>query len=141
MAIYAIVKNSAVSNLVLANSARDESWVDVTETTPKPVKGWLYDGVDFSAPEPETQTLNTKITKVKFKQRFTAAERIAIREAAKTDAIAFDFMDLLSDATYIDKSLPETIQSVNYLESQGYIDVGRADIILNTPVTEEEAYK
>jgi len=82
-----------------------------------------------------------KLTRIKFKQRMTQAERIAIRNAAKTDDIIFDFMDLVSEATYIDLSLPETIGGVQYLESQGHLAAGRADEILNTPITQEEAYQ
>ena len=84
--------------------------------------------------------INTKLTRIKFKQRMTAAERIAVRAAADINPIIFDFLDLVSDATYIDLSLPETIAGVSYLESEGHLAVGRADEILLTPVTPNEAY-
>lgn len=83
----------------------------------------------------------TNVTRIKFKQRMTAAERIAIRTGAETDPITFDFMDLLSEATYIDLSLADTINGVNYLEAQGYIATGRANEILNTPITTDEEYR
>lgn len=81
---------------------------------------------------------STKVTKLKFKQRLTQAERIAIRLAAKTNEIVEDFLDLIKDAEYIDLSLTETIGGVQYLEAAGIIAVGRADEILNTPVAYDE---
>lgn len=76
----------------------------------------------------------TTITKLAFKNRFTQAERIALRTASQTDPVVFDFMDLVSDATFIDLSRQDTMEGVNYIESQGYIDEGRADDILTSPV-------
>lgn len=70
------------------------------------------------------------ITKLEFKQRMTAQERIAIRQAANTDPIIFDFMDLVESATYIDLSRQDTQDGVNYLESQGLLASGRAAAIL-----------
>lgn len=86
-------------------------------------------------PEPEK-----KLSKLKFKQRMTAAERIGIRAAGELDPVIFDFMDLQKDATYIDLSLPETIQGVQYLEAKGHLVAGRASEILDTPVSEAERY-
>ena len=86
-----------------------------------------------STPEPET-----KVTRLAFKNRMTQAERIAVRAAAQTDPIIFDFMDLVSDAQFIDLSRADTIAGLNYLESQGHLAAGRADEILTNPITEEE---
>jgi hypothetical protein len=87
----------------------------------------------------------TKLTRIKFKQRMTSAERIAIRAASLLDTplapTIFDFMDLLSEATYIDLSLPETIAGVTFLETTaGLLEAGRATEILTTLVTKEEMY-
>ena len=80
----------------------------------------------------------TKITRLAFKNRMTQAERIVVRSASDTDPIIFDFMDLVSDAQFIDLSRADTIAGVNYLESQGHLAAGRADEILTNPITEEE---
>jgi len=73
---------------------------------------------------------NSNISKLEFKQRLTQAERIAIRTAAKTDDIVYDFMDLLDSSSFIDLMHVDTIAGVNYLESQGLIATGRATEIL-----------
>jgi hypothetical protein len=70
----------------------------------------------------------------------TANERKAIRSAAESNADLYDFMDLLSDSTYIDLTRAETIAGIGQLESAGLIASGRGDEILNTPVTEEEQW-
>ncbi|NRA52376.1 MAG: hypothetical protein HRU12_24885, partial [Phaeodactylibacter sp.] len=54
--------------------------------------------------DPAPEVPDMRITKLAFKNRMTSAERIAIRAAATTDPVIFDFMDLVSDATYIDLS-------------------------------------
>jgi len=78
------------------------------------------------------------ITKLAFKQRMTANERIAIRTASESDPIIFDFLDLVSDATYIDLDRQDTIDGVNYLESQGHLAVGRANEIITNEISNEE---
>ncbi len=122
----------------------DGQWVEG-----EPVVGEKFKKVDdkggelisfYSLPEDATPEVNTRLTRIKFKQRMTAAERIAVRAAADVNPIIFDFLDLVSDATYIDLSLPETIAGVSYLESESHLAVGRADEILLTPVTQDEAY-
>jgi hypothetical protein len=70
----------------------------------------------------------------------TADERKDIRAAAESNADVFDFMDLLSDAAYINLVRPETIGGVNLLEAAGLLGEGRANEILNTPLTEDEVW-
>lgn len=79
-----------------------------------------------------------KITKLAFKQRMTPQERIDIRAAAQTDPVIFDFMDLISDAQFIDLSRQDTQDGVNYLEAQGHIAAGRANEILTNPIQDDE---
>ena len=122
----------------------DGEWLEGAPIVGEKFKTVSQDGGEiisfYSLPVDATPVINTRLTRIKFKQRMTAAERIAIRAAADVNPIVFDFMDLVSDATYIDLSLPETIAGVGYLESEGHLAVGRADEILLTPVTENEAY-
>jgi len=82
----------------------------------------------------------SRISRLAFKLRMTANERKAIRVASESNADLYDFMDLLSDSTYIDLTRPETIQGIQTLEAAGLLATGRADEILNTPVTEEEQW-
>ena len=92
----------------------------------------LYDGE--SRPD-------MRITKLAFKQRFTQAERIAIREAAQTVPEVYDFEDLVNSASFIDLARPDTIAAVHYIEAGGLIAEGRAVEILSPPVTEIEQYR
>ena len=113
----------------------------VNNVTPEPQAGWGYDGEDFSEPEPEPVTdYGSKISRVALKLRMTADERKDIRAAAESNADVFDFMDLLSDAAYINLVRPETIGGVNLLEAAGLLGEGRANEILNTPLTEDEVW-
>lgn len=85
--------------------------------------------------------VQTIVTKLAFKQRLTQEERIAIREAAKVNPIVEDFQDLLSDATFIDLSRPDTIDAISKLSLAGLIDPARVDVILKSPVQSHEVYK
>jgi hypothetical protein len=82
-----------------------------------------------------------RITKLAFKRRFTADERIAIREAAAVNPQIYDFEDLVNAATYIDLSRADTIAAVNSIERAGLIGSGRADEILGPPINEIERYR
>lgn len=107
------------------------------QLTPKH-KLTIPDGASVGDAPTVTQT---KITKLAFKQRMTQAERIAIREAAKTNGMVYDFQDLLDSATYVDLTRQDTIAGVNQLEEAGLLGAGRANEILTAPVQPEEAYK
>ena len=115
--------------------------VPVDGVTPEPKAGWGYDGAVFIEPEPEpAPNYGTRISRLAFKLRMTADERKEIRVAAESNADLYDFMDLLSDSTYIDLTRAETIAGVSQLEAAGLITSGRGDEVLNTPVTEEEQW-
>ena len=104
-------------------------------------------GVEYIIPDGATLTrgviedTNTKITKLAFKQRLTQSERIAIRTAAATNPIVYDFLDIMDSATFIDLSRQDTIDGVNAMEAAGLLAVGRADEILNNPVQPDEEYR
>lgn len=100
---------------------------------------FIPDGASIST-EPLPQPINTKMTKLGFKQRMTQAERIAIREAAKLNPVVFDFQDLIDSATYIDIARQDTIDAVNQLEEYELLAEGRAAEILAPPVTELEQW-
>lgn len=95
--------------------------------------GWQY---GTYAPE----VVDMRITKLAFKQRFTADERIAIREAAAVNPQIYDFEDLVNAATYIDLSRTDTIAAVNAIEQAGLIEGGRAVEIISHPINEIERH-
>lgn len=102
------------------------------------VGGWAYGTYQ---PDVVELVADMRITKLAFKQRFTQAERIAIREAAQTVPEVYDFEDLVNSASFIDLARPDTIAAVHYIEAGGLIAEGRAVEILSPPVTEIEQYR
>ena len=142
---YAQINNGKVHGVFeydpLPEFAPNIVMVSVQGVTPEPKAGWSYDGQDFTAPAPPpAPDYGTKISRVALKLRMTADERKDIRAAAESNADVYDFMDLLSDAAYINLVRPETIGGVNLLEAAGLLGEGRANEILNTPLTEDEVW-
>lgn len=86
------------------------------------------------------QPVQHHLSKLAFKQRLTQSERIAIRQAAEQSPEIYDFQDLLDSATFVDLKRDDTINGVNFLESIGIIDEGRADEILNTAPHPDEIW-
>lgn len=87
------------------------------------------------------ESIGTKITIYAFKQRFTQAERITIREAAKVIPEIEDFQDLLDSATYVDFALADGVAAMlPQLESASLLSGGRAEEIVNAPVKEHERW-
>ena len=71
------------------------------------------------------------LSPAQFMARFTQAERIAIRDARKTDPILDDFFDLAQSATFgLDITSADVQQGVQYLVSKGLITSARATEIL-----------
>ena len=70
------------------------------------------------------------VTRGEFKLRMTQVERIAIRQLAMSDAIVYDFMDLLSDIEIVPLDQPEVIDGINYCSSLGAFSKERANEIL-----------
>lgn len=71
---------------------------------------------------------DTTITKLRFLNRFTISERLAIR--ASTDPVVNDIMKLLEVAEFVDTSDPNTIGGVNYLASVALIAPSRVAEVL-----------
>lgn len=68
------------------------------------------------------------LSRVQYAQRFTAAERKAIRDSTDATAQDLEYQTRLADT--IDLGSQNVINGVNYLESIGLIGVGRAAEIL-----------
>lgn len=85
-------------------------------------------------------TPSQRITRLAFMQRFTQAERVAIRQAAKTAPEIEDYLAMVDAATFIDLARPDTISSVNALASAELLTPARAVEIISQPVNAAEAY-
>lgn len=62
---------------------------------------------------------------------FTDSEMLAIVNAATVDAIIKSSLDILNFRGRVRMNSENTINSVNYMESQGLITIGRASEVLN----------
>ena len=100
--------------------------------------------VSSTAPDP---TLGSVITQRAFKMRLTSNERIAIRMVAASNAVAFDYEDLLASSQTIDLSNPELLTYLQTFESIAnpvsgstgtVLATGRAAAIVNAPVQASE---
>ena len=106
-----------------AESLADLSWAD-------PALG--YEGQGFvAAPADPPPPPPLVVSALGFKQLFTQAERIAIRQAAAQDPAIEDLLDLVNTGGEIRLGLPLTIEAVNQLEAAELIGPGRAVQILS----------
>lgn len=81
-----------------------------------------------------------RITRLAFMQRFTQPERLAIRQAAKTEPEIEDYLAMVDAATFIDLTRADTIASVNALASAGLLTTERAAEIVASPVLAGEVF-
>ena len=65
------------------------------------------------------------LTVLEFQRRFTREERIAVRIAAKTDAVVEDLVRLMDAATAIDVDDSDIVAGLNYLVTLGILTVER----------------
>jgi len=110
-------------------------WVDTPYAVPPPA----------TAPAPEPQ----RITRLAFRNRFTTAEKVALEIAgldnpaapmparAQAAALRANQADLAA-ATFVDLGRADTRAGVLMLEAAGLLAAGRALVILDAPVTNEE---
>lgn len=94
--------------------------------TVKSMMGDLPKNFDLWSVESQTFTEPTlsSITRYQFLERLTSAERIAIRELAKTNPIVNDFMQMLDISQEVILDNPLVAQGLNYLV---YINALTAD--------------
>jgi hypothetical protein len=64
-------------------------------------------------------------TSYEFLNRFTAAERAALRAAAETDSTVADFQELAVAANEIINTDPVTVAGMDYLVAQGHLTESR----------------
>lgn len=86
-----------------------------------------------AAVEAAAQGFEIPLTERQFLGRFTVAERVAIRNAAKTDDVVVDFLDILAKSGGVYRNAPlgqTTIDGLNYLVSKGLLTSDRPAVIL-----------
>ena len=97
---------------------------------------------EYTLGEPQTVSTNPlHITRYAFRERFTAAEKIAIYTAAKTVPSIQIYLDDVNASTYIDLARAATRAGVQALEGAGLLAPGRALAIIDTPGTEAELWR
>lgn len=121
-------------------------------TSPAEGSGWNWTGfawVELRIPtppvDPEPVTQVRHITKLAFMNRFTDAEAIALDLAsigATVNAAAIRrYKEKITVATFIDLDRQDTRAGVQALETLGLLAEGRALIILDSTIQEEEIFK
>jgi hypothetical protein len=104
--------------------------------------GKKYENGNFLTVEIDEIPQPKLITRGMLKLRMTQQERIATRTLAMSGTengmIAMDFNDLLSDVPIVDLDQQEVKDGINFLESVGVLNEGRASQILNTEITSRE---
>jgi hypothetical protein len=142
MSIYAIIVGGKVSNTAIADAPVDENWILLDGMIPFPGVGWSYDGSTFTSPS-YVEAVYYSLPVKSFWKRFTTAEREALQnilatgtQTQKNKLNAFrDYILTGGNVELIDDYI---ITSINLMETAGVIGSGRADVILNTPITRGE---
>ena len=146
---WALIRGNEVANVVEQDStpAIGGQWVDVTGQSVGP--GHLHSGGVFSAPpEPVRELITTEA----FWDRFTQGEMVdydvamqhdpAASNNAKKDAAKLRiFRRDTGEAGYRNLTKAKVRSFVQALETAGILAAGRAAVILDTPVTADEAYR
>ena len=147
---YALIESGRVVNIIDADAAFIETLPGTWAPAEGAGIGWLYDGVAFTAPVPESQPAqDTRITRLAFRKRFTQAEKVALEIAALDDPSATPaqraqaaalraYLKDVDAATFIDLADAHVAAGVQTLEAAGLLAAGRAAEIINAPVTPDE---
>jgi len=130
------------------NGSAPDEYIEVDPSQPEGVDiGWSYVEGEFLPPPDTSPTFGRIITKYAYRNRFTAAEKRAIKKAALglnllltedqwlSVAVAQD--DIMATA-YVHLDRPETVAGTQALEALGLIAAGRATEILSPPVWSNE---
>lgn len=125
---FAIVKNGRVDNVVMAEDALAASngWLELTNGAKI---GDIVEG--NSIVSVVTGAITNNVSPIEFKLLFTPQERISIKTARQTDPLIDDLYDLIDDprCTHVDLKLKSTKDAIDYLISQGHVDMSRKEEI------------
>lgn len=129
-AVYRIADGALMSvGTVVADdatlAAKGFAKLDLGASRPEGV--WNPASLAFDPPPPAPRTL----TPSTFKQRFTLAERTAIRAAGATDMVIADYLDILATARDVDLNDANVVAGLDYMVGQALITASRKDEILN----------
>mgnify|MGYP001371903855 CR=1 FL=1 len=104
--------------------------------------GKKWDGDEWQDGPQHPAIVDTRITRLAFRNRFTQAEKVALELAAldnpaaptaqrqQSAALRAHLKDL-DAASWVDLTRPETVAALQMLEAGGLIDEGRAAAILD----------
>lgn len=117
--------------------------VDITDTMPVPHVDWVWTGNSFNQPLADTNVATMTITRLAFRNRFTAAEKTTIYTlAGTTQGVPLRiFLDDLLSSTFIDLTREDTTIGIDALVSIGILTPARAVQILTTIPTVTELYR
>ena len=101
--------------------------VEVTNIEPQPEPNWNYDVETNTFSVPNTVYIN-QISSKEYYLRLTDGEREAFISSVDNKVKQFSYWLTLSGD--VDLNEAKIITATNYLENEGIIGVGRADIIL-----------
>jgi len=125
------------------------SWsqvIDVTNENPAPESGWHVSGVTFTPPPGVVAPSAKRITKLALRNRLLFNEKIAIESLLLNTASPYciplrAWYQDFTVATFVDLARPDTISGIQFLEQLGLIGPGRANHIINDPITDIERYR
>lgn len=111
--------------------------------------GWNFTGYEWVQARLSQASVNTpkesRVTVLAFLNRFTDEEAIKLDLAsigATIQAAAIRrYLQKVNAATFIDLAREDLISGVTQLETLGILTAGRAEAILNTPVSDLERYR
>lgn len=93
--------------------------------------GWSQENGLTPPMAQEAVDYGAKISVRDFLRRFAIAERIAIREARRTDMVVEDFMSLMEADGTVRPKHPDTLAGIGYLVQQGLLTQERSTIIMD----------
>lgn len=156
MARYAIHAGGLVTNVIEA----DFDWISGQGLQADLIEPGVFVGPGFTrvsagvytAPvqpdlpdPPDPGPIRRWVTKLAFRQRFSAVERATItyaaRQAGAEAAGIQSYLDDVQAATYIDLDRADTRAGVEYLEAATLLASGRAAEILDDPIGYDEAFR
>lgn len=143
-----LIRDGVVQNVISADSVErallfypDHEAIERTAELSFVGPGHLYDGKDFTAP-PAIENPDKRVTKLRFRLRFTATERATIEYASRQNTIEGaalkDYMDLIALAEWVDLASDRVRDGVLALVAFGLLTAERAAEILDAPVTDDE---
>ena len=148
---YAIIESGIVINVIEADPEHLPSLPGqqllASETAGV---GWAYADGAFTPPVTQPPAaLDTRITRLAFRNRFTQAEKVALELAALDNPAAStaqrqqaaalrSYLKDLDAATFVDLERPDTVAGVQSLGAAGLLAEGRGAVILTAPIEAHE---